>query len=114
MFTGSPPATGSVVALSPFVPPAKSKMKLVMRRSGGLMEMSGLHEPDSSQRSQLQPSPKSWYMIAPRASLDMALTLAGNGVRWRPCIQGAARTLWTTRRSQSTTVTPRPLTVHVA
>eukprot|EP00966_Prymnesium_polylepis_P330342 7386000-Prymnesium_polylepis.1 len=57
-------------------------MKVVKRRSDGLMEMGGLHELNSSQRSQLQPSPKSWYVIAPRPSLDMALTLAGNGVGW--------------------------------
>eukprot|EP00966_Prymnesium_polylepis_P135910 3140770-Prymnesium_polylepis.1 len=59
-------------------------MKLVKRRSGGLMEMRGLHEPDSSQRSQLHHSPMSWYEIAPRPSRGHALTLAGNGVRWSP------------------------------
>eukprot|EP00966_Prymnesium_polylepis_P314774 7273206-Prymnesium_polylepis.1 len=48
-------------------------MKLVNRRSGGLMEMSGLHEPDSSQRSQLRPSPMSRYTIAPRPSEAMPL-----------------------------------------
>eukprot|EP00966_Prymnesium_polylepis_P302540 6989486-Prymnesium_polylepis.2 len=52
------PAGRRPAALRPFaVPPSRCKSKLVMRRSGGLMKMGGLHEPDSSQRSQLQPAP---------------------------------------------------------
>eukprot|EP00966_Prymnesium_polylepis_P202303 4686784-Prymnesium_polylepis.1 len=40
-------------------------MKLVKWRSDGGMEMGGSHAPDSSQRSQLQPSPMSWrYTMA--------------------------------------------------
>eukprot|EP00966_Prymnesium_polylepis_P209385 4850578-Prymnesium_polylepis.1 len=61
-------------------------MKLVKRRSDGVMEMGGLHVADSSQRSQLQLSPKSWDTMAPRPSLDIALTLAENGVRCVPPI----------------------------
>ena len=37
--------------------------------------MGGPHTPDRSQRSQLQPSPMSWYTMAPRASEAMPLTL---------------------------------------
>eukprot|EP00966_Prymnesium_polylepis_P034125 793447-Prymnesium_polylepis.1 len=58
--------------------------------------MGGLHEPDSSQRSQLHHSPMSWYTIAPRASEAMALTLARNGVRWPPPNNAVNYTLYST------------------
>eukprot|EP00966_Prymnesium_polylepis_P251231 5808569-Prymnesium_polylepis.1 len=62
-------------------------MKLVKRRSDGGMHRDddrASHAADSSAASQLHPSPMSWYTIASRASLDMALTLAENGVRCVP------------------------------
>eukprot|EP00966_Prymnesium_polylepis_P037754 876445-Prymnesium_polylepis.1 len=50
------------------------------------VEMGGLHDVDSSQRSQhgsqLHPSPMSWGTIAPRPSEAMLLSLAEKGVRW--------------------------------
>jgi hypothetical protein len=84
MLTGWPPATGSA-AIRTASKVEDEVGEAEKRRGHGVgMEMGGLHAPDSSQRSQLQPSPMSCYTMAPRASLDMALSLAGNGVRCVP------------------------------
>eukprot|EP00966_Prymnesium_polylepis_P184921 4285827-Prymnesium_polylepis.1 len=58
-------------------------MKLVKWRSDGGMEMGGPHAPDSSQRSQLQPSPMSWYTMAPTSEgLGAAMPLTWAEKTW--------------------------------
>eukprot|EP00966_Prymnesium_polylepis_P145489 3360155-Prymnesium_polylepis.1 len=90
MFTGVAPATGSAAIRT--ASEEEDEVGDMVKRRAHRMDMGGLHEPDSSQRSQLQACnprrrrrAKSSYMIA---SLDMALTLAENGVRCVPPLAG--------------------------